>query len=159
VVAVVLGASLSDRPGAGATLVAAFGLGNLLGSLAVTAFPLRGEPERLTTRFTVLVGAAFALCAVAPGYPAALAAFAAAGAANAPWFTATLAARARYAPRRARAQVFVSLAGVKVAAAAGGTALAGAAIGLGPRAVLAAGAAIAVAAAAATAVDRRLSAA
>jgi hypothetical protein len=159
VVAVVLGASLSDRPGAGATLVAAFGLGNLLGSLAVTAFPLRGEPERLSTRFTVLVGAAFALCAVAPGYPAALAAFAAAGAANAPWFTATLAARARYAPRRARAQVFVSLAGVKVAAAAGGTALAGAAIGLGPRAVLAAGAAIAVAAAAATAVDRRISAA
>jgi hypothetical protein len=157
VVAVVFGAALSSRPGAGAALVAAFGAGNLAGSLLVTAFPLRGEPETLAARHVVVMGAALGLCALAPSYPLAMAAFAVAGASNAPFFTATLAARSRYSPKRARAQVFVSLAGVKVAMAAAGTALAGAAAGYGPRILLAAAAAIMVAAAAATGLDRRLS--
>jgi predicted MFS family arabinose efflux permease len=156
VLAVVLGAALTSRPGAGATLVAAFGLGNLTGSLLVTAFPVRGEPETVTARWVAAMGAALALCATAPSYPLALAAFALAGASNAPFFTASLAARSRYSPPRARAQVFVSLAGLKVAMASAGTALAGAAIGLGPRALLAAGAVLTMAAAAATVLDRRL---
>jgi hypothetical protein len=103
------------------------------------------------------MGAALGLCALAPSYPLAMAAFAVAGASNAPFFTATLAARSRYSPKRARAQVFVSLAGVKVAMAAAGTALAGAAAGYGPRILLASAAAIMMAAAAATGLDRRLS--
>jgi MFS family permease len=155
--AVVLGRELSRDPAAGATLAAMFGAGNLAGSVLVTAFPLRGEPDRLTTRHVVSLGAALALAAAAPSAPLALGAFALAGAANAPFFAATLAARARYAPPAARAQVFVSMAGLKVAMASAGAALTGAAIALGPRSVLAAGAAIVFLAAAATALDRRLS--
>lgn len=157
VIAVMLGPSLTSHASAGASLVAAFGLGNLAGSGLVTVFPLRGEPERLTTRWVVVMGAALGICALAPSYPLALAAFALAGASNAPFFTATLAARSRYSPPEARAQVFVSLAGVKVAMASAGTALAGAAGGAGPRALLAAGAALTLGAAAATVLDRRLS--
>src|SRR4051794_38489695 len=41
VVAVLLAQELGSRAGSGATLVAAFGLGNLAGSLLVTAFPQR----------------------------------------------------------------------------------------------------------------------
>ncbi len=133
VMAVLLAPTLSSRAGAGASLVAAFGLGNLAGSGLVTAFPLRGEPERLTTRWVAVMGVALGVCALAPSYALALAAFALAGASNAPFFTATLAARSRYSPAPARAQVFVSLAGVKVAMASAGTALAGAASGAGPR--------------------------
>jgi hypothetical protein len=156
VVAVILGSKLGAGAAGGATLVAAFGLGNLVGSLLVTAFPQRGEPERLVTRHLAIMGAALCLCAVAPSYPLALGAFALAGASNAPFFTATLAARSSYAPPAARAQVFVSLAGAKVALASGGAAFAGAAMALGPRAILAAGAALTLAAAAAAVLDRRL---
>jgi len=155
VIAVVLAERLGAGAGAGASLVAAFGLGNLAGSLLVTAVPLRGEPELLTSRTVAVMGAMLALCAVAPSFPLAVAAFALAGASNAPFMTATLAARSRYAPPRARAQVFVSLAGAKVASASAGTAVAGAAIGLGPRALLAAGAALTAGAAAGTVLDRR----
>jgi hypothetical protein len=123
----------------------------------VTAFPLGGEPERVVTRWVVVMAAALAVCALAPSYPLALAAFALAGASNAPFFTATLAARSRYSPAAARAQVFVSLAGVKVAMASAGTARAGAAGGTGPRALLVAGAALTRGAAAETVVDRRIS--
>lgn len=157
VIAVMLGPALTSQASAGASLVAAFGLGNLAGSGLVTAFPLRGEPERLTTRWVALMGLALGVCALAPSYPLALAAFALAGASNAPFFTATLAARSRYSPAAARAQVFVSLAGVKVAMASAGTVLAVAAAGVGPRALLAAGAALTLGAAAATVADRRLS--
>jgi len=152
---VVLAERLGAGAGAGASLVAAFGLGNLAGSLLVTAVPLRGEPELLTSRTVAVMGAMLALCAVAPSFPLAVAAFALAGASNAPFMTATLAARSRYSPPRARAQVFVSLAGAKVASASAGTAVAGAAIGLGPRALLAAGAALTAGAAAGTVLDRR----
>jgi MFS family permease len=155
VFAVLLGSQLSSRGGAGASLVAAFGLGNLAGSGLVTAFPLRGEPERLVTWLVVAMAGALGLCAFVPSYPLALAAFALAGASNAPFFTATLAARSRYSPEPARAQVFVTMAGLKVATASAGTALAGAASGLGPRALIAVGAGITLLAAAATALDRR----
>ena len=122
-----------------AELVAAFGLGNLAGSLLVTARPLRGEPARMAVLGAAGLAAALGLAAVAP-HPAT---FALAGFANAPFFTATLAARARYAPPEARAQVFVSMAGLKIAAASAGAAVAGATIAAaGPRALLAAGAAV-----------------
>jgi hypothetical protein len=157
VVAVVLGPALTSHASAGASLIAAFGLGNLAGSGLVTAFPLRAEPERLTTRWVAVIGAALGVCALAPSYPLTLVTFALAGASNAPFFTATLAARSRYSPAPARAQVFVSLAGAKVAMTSAGTALAGAAGDAGPRTLLAAGAALTLGAAAATVLDRRLS--
>ncbi len=81
-----------------------------------------------------------------------------AGTANAPFFTATLASRATYAPPEARAQVFVSMAALKVATASLGTALAGLLIGFGPRVLLFAGAVVVLAASAATVADRRLAA-
>jgi hypothetical protein len=157
VVAVALGSALDAPPTAGAALVAAFGLGNLAGSLLVTAFPLRGEPERLTARHVAVMGGVLGLAGLAPSYPLAVAAFAAVGAANAPYFTATLAARARYAPPGARAQVFVSLAGAKVAFVSLGTAAAAAAVGLGARPLLAVAAALTLAGAALAVLDRRYS--
>jgi predicted MFS family arabinose efflux permease len=156
IVAVVLADHLTDREGAGAVLVAVFGVGSLVGSLVVTAFPLRGEPELLTTRHVALFGAATMLCAFAPTYPLALAGFALIGLANAPFITATFAARSQYAPPAARAQVFVSMASLKVATAAAGTAITGLSTALGPRALPAAAATIVLAGAAATVVDRRV---
>jgi hypothetical protein len=125
--------------------------------LMATYGPLRGEPEALTARSVALMAIALALCALAPGYPLALAALALAGIANAPFFAATLAARSRYSPPDARAQVFVTLAGVKVAMASVGTAIAGATIGLGARPLLAAGTALTLTGAVAAAIDRRRS--
>jgi hypothetical protein len=151
VIAVVFGVALH---GSGATLSAAFGLGTLAGSLLVTAVPLRGEPELLARRAAAATGAALALCAVAPSYPLALAAFAVAGFVDAPLLTATLAARAAYAPDGARAQVFVTLAASKSVAAAGGSALAALTIGYGPRVLLAAGAALTLAGVGTAALDR-----
>ncbi|GAA0390688.1 hypothetical protein GCM10009530_47400 [Microbispora corallina] len=136
VIAAVLAPHLTHRPGAAATLTVAAGLGSLAGSLVVTVFPLRGEPETLALRLFAVTAAATALCALAPAYPLALAGFAAIGAANAVSFTATLAARQAYAPPGARAQVFVTSAGLKVALASVGSATAGAAAGLGGNALL-----------------------
>jgi MFS family permease len=156
IIAVVLADHLTDQGGAGATLVAVFGIGTLVGSLAVTAFPVRGEPELLTTRHVAVFGAVTALCAFAPTYPLALAGFAAIGLANAPFITATFAARSQYAPPAARAQVFVSMVSLKVATAAAGTAIAGLSTGLGPRGLPAAAGTVVLVGAAATVLDRRV---
>ncbi|MFI6184089.1 MFS transporter [Nonomuraea sp. NPDC051191] len=158
VVAVEFGARLGHGATAGAALAAVYGLGNLAGSLAVTAFPLRGEPERLTVRHVVILAVALVLCAFSPVYPVAVAAFGLAGFANAPLFAASLAARSAYSPPRARAQVFVSVAGLKMGLSSVGAAAAGAALVLGPRALLAAGAALVLLAALVAVADRRLTA-
>ena len=79
------------------------------GALSVIAVPLGATLHAGSGAGASLV-AAFS-------YGTALAAFGVAGASNAPFFTATLAARSRYSPERARAQVFVSLAGMTVAVA------------------------------------------
>ncbi|UQU62778.1 hypothetical protein COUCH_27580 [Couchioplanes caeruleus] len=76
VIAVAYGPDLHVDAGTAGLLAAAFGLGNLLGSLAVSARPLLGEPEKLVTRTAAVVGLGFALCAAAPGYPLAFAGFA-----------------------------------------------------------------------------------
>jgi len=159
VVAVMLGAALTDRAGAGAALVAAYGLGNLAGSLLVTAFPLTSEPDVTMPRLVALLGGGLVLCALAPTYPLALAGFALCGAVNAPFMAATLAARSLYAPPGGRAQVFVSQAGAKIAMASAGTALAGVAASAGPRALIGVAAAVTLAGAGAAALDRRLTAA
>jgi MFS family permease len=155
----VLTVSLSHElhaPGeSGAFLTAAYGFGSLLGSLLVTAFPLTGEPERHVSRWAAAVGAAFAACALVPGIPLGVVGFGLVGMLGAPLFTATLAARTTYSPVGARAQVFVSMAGMKIAAAALGSALAGAFAGYGPRLLLVVGGALTVAAALGTVLERR----
>ncbi|MYS21325.1 hypothetical protein GA0115240_12921, partial [Streptomyces sp. DvalAA-14] len=137
VVAVVFGRSLEHSAGAGAALGAVYGAGNLCGAILTGVFPLSGEPERLAIRLIAANAVAIGLCALAPGYLIALLTFALAGATSAVLFTATLAVRSVYSPPAARAHVFVTMAGFKMAAAAAGTALAGTLAGIGPRVVLA----------------------
>jgi MFS family permease len=157
VIAVVLGPELSHHPGSGPALSAAYGVGSLTGSLAVAAFPLRGEPERLAIRLIVVCSLLIGACSQAPSYPAAVITFALAGAGGAVLFTATLAVRSDYSPDRARAQIFVSIAGIKMAAASGGTALAGLLVAAhGPRVLLVGSAALTLLAALIATADRRL---
>ncbi|MFG3101304.1 hypothetical protein ACGFZL_12405 [Streptomyces sp. NPDC048182] len=121
--------TLSDALGHGASgggiLQAAFGLGTLAGSLAVSLRPLRGEPEGTVVRCVALAAVAVAVSGLVPAYGAALVALALAGVCNGPFVAATLTARARYAPAGARAQIFVTVAGIKIGAASLGAALAG----------------------------------
>jgi predicted MFS family arabinose efflux permease len=156
VVAVLLAAHLTGRPTGGATLMAVLGAGSLAGAVLMTLRPLRGEPDRLTTRYVAAVGVATALCALAANYPLALVAFALIGLANAPFGTATFAARSEYAPPEARTQVFVTMASLKIAAASAGSALAGVLTVLGPRGLPVAAATVVIVAALCTVVDRRL---
>jgi hypothetical protein len=137
-----------------ALLTATFGLGNLAASIALLIAPLRGSAEKAVIRLGAAAGTAFTVAALVSSFPYALVAFGLAGVLNSLFFTATLAARAEYAPNNARAQVFIWTAALKVAAAAVGTALAGALIGVDARLPLVAGGALAVAAAAAAGVGR-----
>ena len=156
VVSVELAPRLGLDPAAGATLATAFGLGNLAGSLLVTARPLRGDPEVLTTRWVAVIALALVGCALVPKFPLALLAFFAVGVANAPFFVATLAARSAYAPESGRARIFVGVAALKIAVGSAGTALAGVLSGLDPRLVLLGGAALVAATAAVTMAERRV---
>lgn len=137
-----------------ALLTAVFGLGSLAGSVSLMIVPLRGPAEKAVIRLAAAAGTAFAFAALVPSFPYALAAFGLAGVLNSLFFTATLASRAEYAPNNARAQVFIWTAALKVTAAAVGTALAGALIGVDARLPLVAGGALAVAAAATAGVGR-----
>lgn len=78
------------------------------------------------------------------------------GLVNATAFTATLAARTKYAPPYARAQVFVTSAGLKVALASVGAAATGMAAGLGGRVLLLPAAAITATSVLAAIADRVL---
>ena len=154
VLSVLLAVELTGRGDLGAWLMTASGLGTLAGSLVVVMFPLRGEPVRTSLMLAAAIGIATLVIAIAPGYPLALTAFALFGLLTAPWVTATLTARERYAPPGRRGQVFVALAGWKVAASSAGGALAGIASGLGPRTVLALGATLTLTGVLAETLDR-----
>ena len=156
VLAVQLSPQLEVAPTAGATLMATFGVGNLVASLIVTAWPLRGEPEVSTTWAIVVIGLCLAACALASEFPVALVGFFLIGAAQAPFVTATLAARDVYSPPGARAQVFVSVAALKVAAGSAGAPIVGTLTFLDPRVLLVGGGALIGLTAAATMVDRRV---
>ncbi len=155
VIAVQLAPRLGLDPAAGAALATAFGLGNLAGSLLVTVRPLRGDPEALTTRWVAVIALALAGSALAPTFPLAVVAFFGVGAANAPFFVATLAARSAYAPDSGRARIFVGVAALKIAAGSAGTAVAGVLSGVEPRLLLLGGGVLVGATAAATMVERR----
>lgn len=118
-------------------LVAAYGLGNLAGALAVMVRPLTGEADRLTRRLAVVVVGALVFVLAAPTLTVALAAYFVTGVANSYFFASTLAARSEYAPPQARGQVFVWVGALKITAGSAGTALAGAAIAEGPLAPVA----------------------
>jgi MFS family permease len=157
VLAVTFGRDLTGTAGAGAALMVAYGAGNLAGSALVTVFPLRGEPEKLALRLYAAMAVATAACVFAPGYAVALAGFAAVGLTSAMSFTATLAARGSYAPPGARAQVFVTTAGLKIAVASLGAAGAGLAAGFAGRTTLLLSAAVTGSAVLVALADRLLS--
>jgi predicted MFS family arabinose efflux permease len=157
VVVVQLAGPYRVEPSTAAVLLAVMGAGNLVAAVALSARPLKGDPDRLTTRQVAVVAGCFGLCALAPTFGWGVVAFVAMGAATAPFVTATFAARNTYAPPDARGQVFVTLSALKITAASGGTALAGLLVLLGPSLLLAVGGGAVLLAALATVVDRRLS--
>ena len=154
VFAVVLAASVTGRPADGAWLLGAMGLGNLAGSVALAVRPLTAEPVRASLLVTAALGAGYLLVALASGYALLLGAFAVVGVLTAPWVTASLATRERHAPPGRRGEVFAGMAGWKVAAASGGTALAGLLAAAPARAVVAVAAALVLGSALAMALDR-----
>ncbi|MFF0094869.1 MFS transporter [Streptomyces canus] len=122
--------AVSRRNAAAAgVLTAAYGLGNLAGSAGVMIRPSRAEADRLTTRLAAAVAATLLLITLTSSFALAVAAYAAAGIANAYFFAATLAARNEYAPDNARGQIFVWVGALKITAGSAGTAVAGALIG------------------------------
>ena len=126
--AVAIAPSLGGAALAG-TLVAGYGVGNLAGSALLMAWPLRGDADKLTATLAATVAVTLALVIPMPTLATALVAFTVAGAANALFFAATLAARSEYAPAEARGQVFIWVGALKIAAGSAGTATAGALIG------------------------------
>jgi len=158
VVATTFGHQLAGSAAAGAALASGYGLGYLAGSVLVGMVPPRGEPERVALKLTAVGATAVAACALAPDYAFALVSFAAAGAASATLFTATLAVRSVYSPPEARAQIYVSMGGVKMAVASLGTAISGAAMSAGPRTLLGAGVVVVAFALAVAFADRRITA-
>lgn len=110
------------------TLIAGYGVGNLLGSALLMVWPLRGDADRLIIVLAAIVGLALTAVIPMPSLVPALIAFAVTGIANALFFAATLAARSEYAPPGSRGQVFIWVGALKIAAGSAGTATAGALI-------------------------------
>lgn len=109
-------------------LTAAYGPGNLAGSIGVMIRPPRGDDDRLMTWLAFAVAVALLCVALTTAFGLAIAAYALAGIVNAHFFAATLAARSKYAPQNSRGQVFVRVGALKITAGSAGTALAGAVI-------------------------------
>ncbi|WP_033196184.1 MFS transporter [Streptomyces xiaopingdaonensis] len=124
VTAVLLTAAFG-HPGAEGVPVTAFAVGGLLGALGTARLRRRPHAQHLAACALFGTGAALAVAALVPWFPAAVAAFAAAGLCDGPLMAATLRLRADHAPASARTQVFTLGAGLKVSAAAAGAALAG----------------------------------
>jgi hypothetical protein len=149
-------ASQVDMAAEGAAgLVAAFGAGNLLASLALVLVPLRGEADRLVRRAGAGLAVTFALGLLVGSTPTAYVGYALIGAASGVLFTASLAARTAYAPQGATGQVFVSMAGLKIACSSSGTVIAGAALPLGSSVLFAAATTLALGALVGAALDPR----
>ncbi|MFC8719451.1 MFS transporter [Kitasatospora sp. NPDC057198] len=115
------------RAGAGGLLLTAFALGALAGTLLLTRPWVRAAPRRLAVAGLAGTGAGLAVAAAVPVLPVAVGGFAVAGACDGLVLTATLRIRAAHSPPHRLAQVFTLGAGLKVSAAAAGSALAAAA--------------------------------
>ncbi|GAA2441620.1 MFS transporter [Streptomyces macrosporus] len=129
-----------DRPDSGGLLMTAFAVGALAASLAVARW-LRSFPaRRLVSASLSGTGLVLAAASFAPSFAASSTAsfavlavlFAVAGVFEGPLLSATLRIRAAHSPERVRAQVFTIGAGLKISAAACGSALVGLAASLPP---------------------------
>ena len=141
--AVALGSALLapqlGRPHAfGGALLAAFAAGALVASVGIARYPVAklGSPPSVATSLLGM-GVACAGAAFAPSDVVAAAMFFVAGAFDAPLLTATQLVRTAEAPVQLRTQVFTTGASLKMTAAAGGAALAGAMAPTGGRTILA----------------------
>lgn len=144
-------------PATAAALTAAYGLGNLAGSLTVMAFPLTGPPDRLMRHLALGVAAGLTAVTLSPNFTLAVAAYALTGALNSYFFASTLAARTEYAPPQARGQVFIWVAALKITSGSAGTAFAGALTGFGVRLPVLAGICAVTAAVLTATTDARIS--
>lgn len=129
--------ALDATAASSALLTSAYGAGNLTVSLLLIVVPLRGQADRLIRWGVVVVAIGFVLGLAIFSVPISAAVFALLGVATGVLFTASLAARAAFSPPGAEAQIFVSMAGIKVAFSSIGTAVAGALLGLGGHALFA----------------------
>lgn len=108
------------------TLVAGYGVGNLLGSALLMVRPLRGDADRLIIVLAAVVGLTLAAVIPMQSFVPAIITFTVARIANALFFAATLAARSECAPPESREQVFIWVGALKIGAGSAGTATAGA---------------------------------
>lgn len=123
-------ATLMGIPAASAAaMTAAYGIGNLTGSMGVMLRPLRGSPDSLMSGWALCVMGGLLAVMVSPTLLTAIATYWVAGIINAYFFAATLAARTEYAPTKGRGQVFLWVAAMKITAGSAGTAAAGAMTG------------------------------
>ncbi|MFB7605182.1 MFS transporter [Streptomyces gardneri] len=111
--------------GAGGLLMTAFAVGALAGTLGLTRVRPTVSPQRLAVIGLAGTALGLAAAASAPSVPVAAACFAVAGAFDGLVLTVTLRLRADHSPTRRRTQVFTIGAGLKMSAAAAGSALAG----------------------------------
>ncbi|MBT2504228.1 hypothetical protein [Curtobacterium sp. ISL-83] len=123
--------SLGSPAASSAVLTSAYGAGNLAISALLIVVPLRGGADRLVRVGVITVLAAFAAGLAIFSVPVGIVTFALLGIATGLLFTASLAARAAFSPSGAEAQIFVSMAGIKVAFSSTGTAIAGTLLPLG----------------------------
>ncbi|WOX17089.1 MFS transporter [Streptomyces sp. N50] len=121
---------LGVAPATAAVLTAAYGLGNLTGSIAVMVVPLTGDAERLMRRLALGVVAGLLTVIASPAFTVTVSAYALTGILNSFFFASTLAARTEYAPSGARGQVFIWVAALKITSGSAGTALAGSLTGV-----------------------------
>jgi len=125
ITAVYMTSVLGVAAASAAAMTAAYGIGNLSGSVGVMFRPLRGEPDRLMTMLALCVIGGLIAVMMSQTFLLALLTYWIAGVLNAFFFAATLAARTEYAPAKGRGQVFLWVAAMKITAGSAGTAVAG----------------------------------
>jgi hypothetical protein len=125
-----------------AIFVSAFGIGNLAASIALTLRPLRGSAERAVAWSALGIAGCLVLCIFLPTAVLSAVGFGMAGAASAIQFTSSLAVRAEFSPSGRRADVFVTMAGLKVACSSLGVAAAGVMAAVAPSLLLSAAAVV-----------------
>ncbi|NVM77426.1 hypothetical protein FHW83_003232 [Duganella sp. SG902] len=137
-----------------AAMTAAYGIGNLSGSIGVMLRPLRGSPDRLMTMLALCAAGGLGAIMLSGDWRLAVCLFWLSGVVNAFFFAATLAARTEYAPANARGQIFLWVAALKITAGSAGTATAGLLTGWDARTPLLTGALLIASAGLLSALDR-----
>ncbi|MEU8778672.1 MFS transporter [Streptomyces sp. NPDC048606] len=121
----VLLATRLGHPGAGGLLMTAFAVGALVGTLGMARWRNVTSSQRSALVGLLVTAAGLAAATLVSPLPLVAACYAVAGAGDGLVLTATLRLRAEHAPPRWRPQVFTIGAGLKITAAAAGSALAG----------------------------------